>query len=358
LWLSFFPEELPWPEDYSSNHFSDDLGHWPTDELADINTVACHSHNDYWRQKPLFSALHAGCTSVEADVWLYKEDLFVGHSTASLTPARTLQSLYINPLLEILDRTNPITDFHPSLKLPRNGVFDTDATQSLILLIDFKNNGEAIWPYVSSQLQPLRDRNYLTYFNGTERVDGPITVVATGNAPFNKVVENQSYRDIFFDAPLDLMDKVPPHTSPSHRISDEQFATPSADVATGGQGHSGSAPTNPMVYSEANSFYASVSFKRSILGFPTLPPWRSQMSGSQIELIRKQIAGAHARGLKVRYWSVPEWPRGLRNYFWRVLVKEGIDYLNVDDLKAATTQTWVGRKGWAGKERGWWFTWT
>jgi hypothetical protein len=359
LWLSFFPEELPWPESYSSlDHFPDDLGHWPTDELADINTVACHSHNDYWRQKPLFSALHAGCTSVEADVWLYNEDLFVGHSTASLTPARTLQSLYINPLLEILDRTNPITEFHPSLNLPRNGVFDTDATQSLVLLIDFKNNGEAIWPYVSSQLQPLRDRNYLTYFNGTERVDGPITVVATGNAPFNKVVENQRYRDIFFDAPLDLMDKVPPHTSPSHRISDEQFATPSADAATGGQGHSGSAPTNPMVYSDANSFYASVSFKRSILGFPTLPPWRSQMSASQIELIRKQIAGAHARGLKVRYWSVPEWPRGLRNYFWRVLVKEGIDYLNVDDLKAATRQTWAGRKGWAGKERGWWFTWT
>lgn len=113
-----------------------------------------------------------------------------------------------------------------------------------------------------------------------------------------------------------------------------------------------------MVYSVANSYYASVSFSRSVLRFPTLPPWRNRLSSAQIELVRKQVAGAHARGLKVRYWSVPEWPRGLRNYFWRVLVKEGVDYLNVDDLKAATTQTWVGKNGWEGKERGWWFTWS
>jgi hypothetical protein len=164
---------------------------------------------------------------------------------------------------------------------------------------------------------------------------------------------------MFYDAPLDLMSKVPPNTSPLHRISDKQDVTTFADVGfQGGQGHSGSAPTDPMVYSPANSYYASVSFKRTILHFPTLPPWRSQLTSAQMDEIRKQIAGAHARGLKVRYWSVPEWPRGLRNYFWRVLVKEGVDFLNVDDLKAATSQTWVGKQGWSGKERGWWFTWT
>ena len=358
LWLAFFPDEIPWPE-ISTSQLPEDLGHWPTDITADINAVACHSHNDYWRKEPLFSALHVGCTGVEADVWAYNDDLYVGHSTASLTPSRTLRSLYIDPLIKVLDQTNPITNFHPSLRLPRNGVFDTNPRQALVLLIDFKNDGEEIWPYAYSQLQPLRDSNYLTYWNGTSVVEGPITVVVTGNAPFHRVVENQAYRDMFYDAPLDLMAKLPPETSPEHRVSDEQDISTFSDInAQGGQGHSASAPTNPLVYSPANSYYASVSFKRTILGFPTLAPWRNKMGNAQIDLVRKQIAGAHARGLKVRYWSVPEWPRGLRNYFWRVLVKEGVDYLNVDDLKAATTQTWVGRNGWEGKERGWWFTWT
>jgi hypothetical protein len=283
----------------------------------------------------------------------------VGHSSAALTSSRTLRSLYIGPLLKILDKMNPITDFHPSLKVPRNGIFDTRPRQSLVLLIDFKKTGEDIWPLVYSQLQPFRDQKYLTYWNGSSVVEGPITVVVTGNAPFHKVVENQSYRDMFYDAPLDLMAKVPSDISPQHRVSDEQDVSTFGEAnAQGGQGHSASAPTNPVVYSPANSYYASVSFKRTILGFPTLAPWRNKLSKVQMDLIRKQIAGAHARGLKVRYWSVPEWPRGLRNYFWRILVKEGVDYLNIDDLKAATTETWLGGKRWEAKERGWWFTWT
>lgn len=349
IYLAFFPEEIPWPDtsSYLRSQYSHDLGHWPTDITADIHPVACASHNDYWRKEPLFSALHAGCTGVEADVWLFEENLFVGHSTASLTAQRTLQSLYINPLLEILDKQNPQHSFHPSLDTPRNGVFDTNPKQNLVLLIDFKNNGEEIWPYVYEQLQPLREKQYLTYFDGTDMVEGPITVVATGNAPYNRVVENPKYRDIFFDAPLDLMDKASSSTDVSEIAAQDDAASPQDS----GQGHSGAAPRDPDAYSIQNSYYASVSFKRSILGFPTL--WRNTLSDAQMSIIRAQIAGAHARGLKVRYWSVPEWPVSMRNYLWRVLVREGVDYLNVDDLKSATTGQW-GKGVW-GKETGWWF---
>lgn len=297
----------------------EELGHWPTDFSADVHPVACHSHNDYWRKEPLFSALDAGCTGVEADVWLYDQELYVGHSTASLTPERTLRNLYIKPLVKILDSQNPQTTFHPSLDNPRNGVFDTKPGQTLVLLIDFKNDGHKIWPYVSEHLEPLRQRKFLSYFNGTSFIEGPITVVVTGNAPWNEVVANTTYRDMFFDAPLDLMGKL-----------DGKVAKRS-----GGQGRSGAAPSDPTMYSLANSYYASVSFK-SAVGWP----WRGTLTRTQIEAMRKQIAGAHARGLKVRYWSVPSWPRGLRNYLWRTLVKEGVDFLNVDDLKSATTGDW------------------
>jgi hypothetical protein len=345
LYLAFFPDESDWPQDAPllSGQYSQSLGHWPTDVTADINPVACHSHNDYWRKEPLFSALHVGCTSVEADVWLFKEDLFVGHSTAALTPARTLQSLYVNPLLEILDKQNPTHDFHPDLDSPRNGVFDTNPRQNLVLLIDFKNNGEEIWPYVYQQLEPLRQKKYLTYFNGTTIVEGPIIVVATGNAPFYRVVDNPNYRDIFFDAPLDILasaaDSDPPKSAED--ILTAELSPEDNPIK----------PLNALAYSPANSYYASVSFKRHVLGFPFL--LRNRLTDAQLNIIRAQIAGAHARGLKVRYWNVPEWPISMRSYLWRVLVREGVDYLNVDDLKSATQGKW-GKGGW-GKEKGWWF---
>lgn len=361
LITAFFPDEVDDSLDSSTptGRFSPDLGRWPTDFSGDIQPVACASHNDYWRKEPLFSALKAGCTGVEADVWLFDQDLFVGHSTQSLTPERTLRSLYLDPLLKILGSQNSISSFHPSSDLPPSGVFDTKPSQTLVLLIDFKNDGDAIWPYVSDQLQPFREKKYLTYFNGSSVIEGPITVVVTGNAPFSSVVANPHYRDIFFDAPLGLMDKlsnsaVPVGASvPNGDTADAVRSTIPSPRSEGdqGQGQSGSAPTNPSIYSPANSYYASVDFRASI-GFP----WRGHLSSQQKEKIRKQIAGAHERGLKVRYWNVPSWPRGLRNYLWRVLVREGVDYLNVDDLHSATKGNWGwGRRGpwWSGPWRFW-----
>lgn len=68
--------------------------------------IPCHSHNDYWRDKPLFDAIHAGCTSVEAEIWLddSNEALQVGHSHRELSQNRTLRNMYIDPLLNLLDR--------------------------------------------------------------------------------------------------------------------------------------------------------------------------------------------------------------------------------------------------------------
>ena len=109
LLTAFFPDDLDDSLDaWNPTHrLSPELGHWPTDFSADVQPVACHSHNDYWRKEPLFSALEAGCTGVEADVWLFDEELFVGHSTQSLSSQRTLRTLYIDPLLSILHAQNP-----------------------------------------------------------------------------------------------------------------------------------------------------------------------------------------------------------------------------------------------------------
>ncbi|KAL8721814.1 MAG: hypothetical protein Q9225_001569 [Loekoesia sp. 1 TL-2023] len=340
-------------------HIGQGLSSWPTDFSRGILPVPCHSHNDYWRRVPLYSAIEAGCISVEADVWLFGEQLYVGHSLASLTPNRTLASLYVDPLVSILEKQNPTTNFHPDGNSSHHGVFDTDPEQPLTLLIDFKTSGSALFPYVVSSLEPLRSRGYLTHHNGTQIVNRPIIVVGTGNTPFNLVNSNVSnpYQDIFFDAPLDAMwegvpgEKAPatPKPEPPLYGSDIDASMPELTAAEQqqsaasddkGQGKSG-APESPDAYTTENSFYASVSFTQAIGHVLS-----GKLSEPQMALIRGHIRGAHRRGLKVRYWELPFWPIGLRNFIWDVLVKEGVDILNVDDLKAATKKDWTNRTGW------------
>lgn len=271
------------------------LAWYPTDFLRDVLPVPCHSHNDYWRRVPLFSALHAGCTGVEADVWLRNDDLLVGHDTASLQRNRTFQSLYVNPLVEILTRQNPKTEFYDGTS---HGVFDTDPSQTLVLLVDLKTGGAETWPWVMKQLGPLRERGWLSYVENGEFHQRPVTVVGTGNTPFDQIVANSTYRDAFFDAPLD-------------RLENSSFDA-------------------------TNSYFASTSFWNAVGAVW----WKGSPTEEQLERIRAHLREAHSRGLKARYWELPGWPIHVRNNVWKVLVEEGIDMLNVDDLDAATRQDW------------------
>lgn len=102
---------------------------------------------------PFYTALSVGCISIEADVWLYNETLYIGHEVSALTPARTFESLYINPILDALHRQNPSSPFVTSPT--KNGVFDTSSGQTLYLFVDVKTDGLETWPYVVKALEPL-----------------------------------------------------------------------------------------------------------------------------------------------------------------------------------------------------------
>lgn len=357
-------------------HIGAGLSSWPTDFSQDILPVPCHSHNDYWRRVPLFSAIEVGCIGVEADIWLFDEELFVGHSVQSLTRNRTLDSLYINPLLEILSKQNPKSTIFPDDIPQPHGVFDTDPEQTLILLIDFKTSGSAIWPYVQSALQPLREKNYLTRFNGMQTIRGPITIVGTGNTPFDLVnsEETNPLHDVFFDAPLSEMfegtnsgdlptamsiNGKPPKNAEQEeapfkedmnmadttRVSSEYARKRRSGPE--GQEKSVTISSDGNVYDTGNSYYASVSFGEAIGELQD-----GEFSEHQLTLLRGQIKGAHKRGLKARYWELPFWPISLRNHVWDVLVKEGVDLLNVDDVKGATRRNWDRHHGWWKRMKG------
>lgn len=339
---------LIWDPSIAVDHFFPNWGQpgqpgeadgYPTDLTRDIAPMPCHSHNDYWRRVPLYEAIHYGCVGVEADVWLFDEELYVGHITASLTKNRTLKSLYVDPLVQILDKMNEVPQLGAAVTPPQiRGVFEQAPEQTLVLLIDFKMDGHEQFPVVSEHLQALRSRNYLTYFDGQKVIPGAVTIIATGNAPFDSVTANTTYRDIFFDAPLDKLSDEPT-TLAAQEVSAADSLLPvtvTDPASTAGQGNTGVDPSlGSSQFSSANSYYASVNFKRTIGS-----PYRGRLTHKQLKLLRQQIKAAHEKGLKARYWDTPTWPVGLRNHIWKVLVEEGADILNVDDLRSAKMVDW------------------
>jgi len=264
---------------------------YPTDLTRGIVPKAIHSHNDYWRDIPFYSALSVGCVSVEADVWLYNGTLFIGHEASALTPDRTFEGLYISQILDVLQRENPSTPFVP--KPTKNGVYDGYSGQTLYLWVDVKTDGESTFPAVIQALEPLRSAGYLTSTNGTGITMGPVTVIGTGNTPLDQV-QPVTDRDYFYDAPLQSL------------------------------GSTASNITNLV------SPIASVDFE-SQFGVINGTTFNS----TQIALLRQQIATASSKGIGARYWDTPAWPISTRNAIWRTLIDEGVALLNADDLQDA-----------------------
>ncbi|TVY12863.1 Altered inheritance of mitochondria protein 6-like, partial [Lachnellula arida] len=280
----------------------------------DILLVPCHAYNDYWHRVPLYEGLAAGCASTEADIWLGKlpngeDELFVGHTSKSLTYSRTLRSLYLNPLDDILthQQVNSPVNLNTSSNALQPlldttspvGVFSMSPNTTLVLLLDFKTSGDNTWSTVLTQLDDMRSHNWLTTWTPTKGVvQRPLTIVATGEAPFDSIIANETYRDIFYDAPLT-----------------------SLPLDTG--------------YNVNNSYYASTSLSNAIGKTRS-----SKLSANQKGKITRQVQRAGELGLKSRYWDTPAWPVGWRNRVWESLIELGADVLNVDDLTAAARWDW------------------
>lgn len=275
-----------------SDASSDPKYTYPTSLTQGIIPKAFHSHNDYWRPVPFYSALSAGAISIEADVWLYNGTLHVGHEQSALTSERTFDQLYIQPLLSVLHAQNPAGSSFLTSGPTKNGVYDTSSAQTLYLFVDLKTDGPTTFPYVVAALQPLRDAGYLTTYNGTAVTTGPVTVIGTGNTPLDQV-QGVSPRDYFYDAPI---------------------------------------PTLATTFSNITSDVSPIASTDFAVQFPGVRG-STGLADAQLALLRDQVAVAHGKGILLRYWDLPGWPIGTRNAVWRSLWDNGVDILNVDDLE-------------------------
>lgn len=255
----------------------------------------------------------------------------VGHDKASLTANRTLTSMYLNPLLNIVDRITAGSEGPGGLKPAKpNGVFRTEPDTTLVLLIDVKTQSSETWPLVVEQLSSMRDKHYLTRYENGVLESGPITIVGTGDIASDQSVFTSTgvdptqpfdeYHDTFLDAPLASLPQ------PADTVGNEPGVSTPPDEAE-------------QTWTNKTAYYASASFKTTIGSVIT------GFSPSQLSTLRSQIATAARLGLRSRYWDTPDWPVAYRDYVWSVLEREGVGVLNVDDLEGFARGDWdaIGR---------------
>jgi len=131
--------------------------------------VKVHSHNDYNHTIPFWDAYSNGSASIEADIFLKDNDLYVAHDQENITAARTLESLYLKPL-------------EAALKMQYK------KEQQLFLLIDIKTDAE---PTLNKLVSVLNK-----YKTITENQN--IKIIVSGNRP-NSDTYVKYPNFIFFD---------------------------------------------------------------------------------------------------------------------------------------------------------------
>lgn len=236
-----------------------------------------HAHNDYLHPRPLHDALAHGFTSVEADIFLVDGELLVAHEAESLDPARTLVSLYLDPLL---DRVRS-----------HHGSVHAGHSAPLQLLIDIKTDGAAAYLALDQLLR--RYRPMLTRsVHGRVRT-GAVTAVISGDRAARVPMEAQTTRYAFYDG----------------RPEDLGTAAPASFI--------------PLI---SGNWSTSFSW-RGTGPFPA----------AERERLHTLVSAAHTRGQRVRFWGTPDAAGPEREALWTELVAADVDHLNTDDLAGLET---------------------
>jgi alkaline phosphatase len=113
-----------------------------------------HSHNDYLQSVPFWNAFGAGCNSVEADVFLKDEQLFVAHTKSEIN-TKTLRKTYLEPINELI-------------------INDELKGRELQLLIDIKTEANSTLNKIISEIND---------FPSLKNQDSPLKIIISGNRP-------------------------------------------------------------------------------------------------------------------------------------------------------------------------------
>jgi len=231
-----------------------------------------HAHNDYEHDRPLYDALSNGFKSVEADVWLVDGELLVAHDREDVQSGRTLKSLYLRPLREIVKRNR--------------GSVQPGDPDTFTLLIDIKS--DAVATYLALHKQLRRYRRILTRFSPSGIDEGAVTAIVSGNRPA-ELMQGQRVRYAGYDG----------------RLSDLGVRTDAGFV--------------PLISDNWTRHFT----------------WQGigPMPEAERAKLRAIVQTAHANGQRVRFWATPE-ATPQREAVWQELLAARVDYINTDHLQA------------------------
>ena len=230
-----------------------------------------HAHNDYEHPRPLHDALAHGFTSVEADVWLVDGKLLVAHDREDVDPTRTLESLYLDPLVDrVRNEGGDVYRGH-------DGVFQ--------LLVDVKSEAGPTYTAVHEALAKHK-RIMTTFRDGTVKQDA-VTAVISGNRDL-PAMQAQRERYAGYDG----------------RMGDLTSGLPASDL--------------PLLSDNWTKHFT----------------WQGDgpMPDDQRSKLHDIVDRAHAAGYRVRFWATPDTPGAARDAVWDELLDAGVDHLNTDDL--------------------------
>jgi hypothetical protein len=206
--------------------------------------IRAHAHNDYEHTHPLFDAMAQGYCSVEADINLVNGKLLVAHSLLAVSPDRTLESLYLEPMRR---------------RIKQNGGHLYPNGPECVLLIDFKTAAAPTYAALREVLKQYAD--ILTVFRDGKKETNAITAILTGNYP----------RDLL------AADKVR-YAAGDGKLSDLTNNPPATLV--------------PWISEPWGQFFK----------------WRARgpiPAGERLKL-KEIVAKAHAQGRQVRWWGSPD----------------------------------------------------
>ena len=241
---------------------------WAAVKVPEFLVTRGHAHNDYLHKRPLLGALELGYCSIEVDVNLINGGLLVGHSPDRTDPRKTLESLYLNPLLDQARADH--------------GKIYPQGPVTIQLLIEFKSDAERSY----AALKPILERysRMLTSFDKDGAHLGAVTVVITGHVPWDSL-RRESFRYAAADT--------------------DQVSSDAPDTL---------APLLSLRWGNFISWSAGRWIGRDI-------------PAKELSKLRALVEAAHAKHRRIRFWDAPDNARA-----WSVLYDAGVDLINTDDL--------------------------
>lgn len=230
-----------------------------------------HSHNDYEHTRPLYDALDCNFKSIEADVFPIGDSLFVAHNFEDIKPGRTLRNLYLNPLMQQIEKNN--------------GSVYGDGKE-VILFVDIKESGLKTYQLLHKILESYK--SVLTEFNEGKKIQRNIMVVVSGDRPF-EFMKAQKIRYAGYDGRLSDLD-------------------------------SGISSSLMPVVSNSWSEYFN---------------WdgTGEMPEAEMKQLNELAQKAKERGYLLRFWGTPNKTENQRQAVWTELKKSNVGLIGTDNLK-------------------------